>query len=121
MSIAQITALGRSASSEGWAGGAVEPVNGGHAAGFSGGGSGIGAAGVGAGGAAEGGGGGGVGSSGGSMGGGTPAALAKRKVGLDSFKIVRVIGKGSFGKVMCVCQGFTLGVTTLCSLSLSVS
>lgn len=34
-----------------------------------------------------------------SMGGGTPAALAKRKIGLDSFKIVRVIGKGSFGKV----------------------
>ncbi|CAN0429289.1 unnamed protein product, partial [Ectocarpus sp. 12 AP-2014] len=29
-------ALGRSASSEGWAGGAAEPVNGGHAAGFSG-------------------------------------------------------------------------------------
>ncbi|CAM9492144.1 unnamed protein product [Ectocarpus fasciculatus] len=95
-------ALGRSTSSEGWAGGAVEPVNGGHAAGFSGGGSGIGAAGIGAGGAAEGGGGGGVGSSGGSRGGGTPAALAKRKVGLDSFKIVRVIGKGSFGKVFLV-------------------
>ncbi|CAN0200233.1 unnamed protein product, partial [Ectocarpus sp. 12 AP-2014] len=93
-------ALGRSASSEGWAGGAAEPVNGGHAAGFSGGG--IGAAGVGAGGGAGGGGGGGVGSSGGSMGGGTPAALAKRKVGLDSFKIVRVIGKGSFGKVFLV-------------------
>eukprot|EP00903_Cladosiphon_okamuranus_P014231 g13220.t1 len=30
------------------------------------------------------------------------AALAKRKVGLDSFKIVRVIGKGSFGKVFLV-------------------
>ena len=42
------------------------------------------------------GGGGGAGSGGSSWGGGSPA---KRKVGLDSFKIVRVIGKGSFGKV----------------------
>ncbi|CAM9564169.1 unnamed protein product [Laminaria digitata] len=42
----------------------------------------------------------GVGESG--MGGGTAVALAKRKVGLDSFKIVRVIGKGSFGKVFLV-------------------
>lgn len=36
---------------------------------------------------------------GGGIGGGAPAPLVKRKVGLDSFKIVRVIGKGSFGKV----------------------
>ncbi|CAM9553864.1 unnamed protein product [Ascophyllum nodosum] len=45
------------------------------------------------------GGGGGAGSGGSSWGGGSPA---KRKVGLDSFKIVRVIGKGSFGKVFLV-------------------
>lgn len=121
MPIVQQAALGRSASSEGWTGGAVDPVNGGHAAGFSGGGSGVGAAGVGAGGAAEGGGGGGVGSSGGSMGGGTPAALAKRKVGLDSFKIVRVIGKGSFGKVIDVCETFaSRWVKQCCALSLCV-
>lgn len=36
---------------------------------------------------------------GGGIGGGNPEPLVKRKVGLDSFKIVRVIGKGSFGKV----------------------
>lgn len=29
----------------------------------------------------------------------TSKGKSKRKVGLDSFKIVRVIGKGSFGKV----------------------
>lgn len=45
------------------------------------------------------GGGGGAGAGGKRMGGGSPVALAQRKVGLDSFKIVRVIGKGSFGKV----------------------
>eukprot|EP00904_Undaria_pinnatifida_P005110 jgi/Undpi1/1729/HiC_scaffold_11.g05119.m1 len=53
-------------------------------------------------GVAESGGGGGAGVGDSGMGGGTPVALAKRKVGLDSFKIVRVIGKGSFGKVFLV-------------------
>ncbi|CAM9429824.1 unnamed protein product [Scytosiphon promiscuus] len=53
-------------------------------------------------GVAGGGGGGGPGCSGSSMGGGMPVALSQRKVGLDSFKIVRVIGKGSFGKVFLV-------------------
>ncbi|CAM9309803.1 unnamed protein product [Hapterophycus canaliculatus] len=63
---------------------------------------GVGAAGSSTTGVAGTGGGGGAGCSGSSMGGGTPVALAQRKVGLDSFKIVRVIGKGSFGKVFLV-------------------
>lgn len=41
-----------------------------------------------------------------SSGRGTPVALSRRAVGLDSFKIVRVIGKGSFGKVRVRVLGF---------------
>lgn len=54
------------------------------------------------------GGGGGAGCAGANMGGGTRVALAQRKVGLDSFKIVRVIGKGSFGKVRSAAWWFSV-------------
>lgn len=43
-------------------------------------------------------------------------SLAQRKVGLDSFKIVRVIGKGSFGKVH-VFLGCTSKIKGTCSSS----